>query len=116
MIGPKASYALAASIAFAALLKFLKWLIPFLFERLDVERGHLGERLKHVEMELDAYREATMLMIGVVAKLDPENPALRKVAAILRQTSPRSTLELSELVDRLNQLPGTRGGANGTAA
>lgn len=82
-------------------LRFLRWLIEFVFRRVDVNRSHLGERLRHVEQELDAYREATMLMIAVVAKLDPENPALARVALILRTIAPRATLDLNELERRL---------------
>jgi hypothetical protein len=52
-----------------------------------------------------------MLMIGVVAKLDPENPALERVAKILRSTVPRAALDLDELVRRLEEIPG-RGGSN----
>jgi hypothetical protein len=83
--------------------RFLRWLIEFVFRRLDINRSHLGERLRHVEQELDAYREATMLMIGVVAKLDPENPALARVALILRTLAPRATLDLDELERRLTE-------------
>lgn len=83
--------------------RFLRWLIEFVFKRLDVNRSHIGERLRYVEQELDAYREATMLMIGVVARLSPENPALLKVARILRTTAPRATLELDELERRLRE-------------
>lgn len=82
--------------------KFIRWLIEFVFSRLDVSRSHLGQRLRHVEQELDAYREATMLMIGVVAKLDPDNVALMRVAQILSTIAPRATIELDELVARLN--------------
>jgi hypothetical protein len=82
--------------------KFVRWMVEFVFRRLDVSRSHLGQRLRHVEQELDAYREATMLMIGVVAKLDPDNAALIKVARMLRTITPRATLELDELEARLN--------------
>lgn len=87
--------------------KFIRWLIEFVFSRLDVSRSHLGQRLRHVEQELDAYREATMLMIGVVAKLDPENAALERVAQILRSIVPRASLDLDELARRLNDIPGS---------
>lgn len=100
------SRAMAAAIGLGVALKFFKWLIEFAFRRMDVSRSQLGERLRHVEQELDAYREATMLMIGVVARLDANNPALLKVAQILRTTTPRATLELNELEARLNDIPG----------
>lgn len=96
--------ALALGLGFA--LRFLKWLIEFVFQRLDVSRSQIGLRLKYVENELDAYREATMLMIGVVAKLDPENPALLKVAQILKSIAPRATLDLDEIARRLSEMPG----------
>jgi hypothetical protein len=83
--------------------KFIKWAVEFTFSRLDVNRTHLGQRLRHVEQELDAYREATMLMIGVVAKLDPKNPVLERVVRILRTMPPRVTIELDELEARLNR-------------
>jgi hypothetical protein len=88
------------------LLRFLRWLIEFAFQRFDINRSQLGLRLKYVENELDAYREATMLLLGVVAKLDAENPALLKVAHILRSIAPRATLDLDELARRLNDMPG----------
>lgn len=83
--------------------RFLRWLIEFVFKRLDVNRGHLADRLRHVEQELDAYREATMLMIGVVAKLDADNPALMRVARLLSTIAPRATIELNELERRLRE-------------
>lgn len=88
-------------IAVWSVFKFIRWLVEFVFKRLDVSRGHLGQRLKHVEAELDAYREATMLMMSVVAKLDPENIALKRVARMLRTIAPRATMELDELEARL---------------
>jgi hypothetical protein len=99
------SRAVALAFGVGFVLRFLKWLVEFTFSRLDVSRSQLGLRLRHVEQELDAYREATMLMIAVVAKLDPENVALAKVAHILRSITPRVTIELDELVDRLKDIP-----------
>lgn len=87
-----------------AVFKFIRWLVEFVFKRLDVSRGHLGQRLKHVEAELDAYREATMLMMSVLARLDPENSALKRVARMLRTIAPRSTMELDELETRLKEV------------
>lgn len=102
------SRAIAAAVGLGVIFRFVRWLVEFVFKRLDVSRSHLGERLKHVEVELDAYREATMLMIGVVAKIDPDNAALERVAQILRTTAPRTKLDLDELVERLAELPGTK--------
>lgn len=91
--------------------RFLRFLIEFIFRRLDVNHGRLAERLRHVEYELDAYREATMLMIGVVAEKDPDNPALLRVARLLSKITPHATLELDELEARL-RATGPRGGNN----
>lgn len=102
--------ALAISIVFAAVLRFVKWLIMFVCERLDVGRDALAKRLKHVEQELDDYRELALVMISVVAKIDPVNPALSLAAERLSRRAPRATLELTELLDRLNAIPGTEGG------
>jgi hypothetical protein len=48
--------------------------------------------------------------MDVVAKLDPENPALERVGRLLRQTVPRATIELDELEARLRELGPNGGG------
>lgn len=102
------------SIAIAMLglgaLRFVKWLTVLAFQRIDVGDKRLAQRLKHVEEELGAYREVALLMIGVVANIEPGNPALATAASILRNIPPRPTLNLEELVDRLAAMPGTKGG------
>lgn len=107
LAGDRGERWLAGAIMVAAAFRFLKWLVPFVFERLDVGRGELGKRLKHVELELDDYRELAMLLISVVAKLDATNPALTLAAERLRKRAPRASLELSELIDQLNAIPGS---------
>lgn len=102
-VAAAAGTGIGGGIGAIAAFKFIRWLIEFVFQRLDVNRSHLGARLRHVEQELDAYREATMLMISVVAKIDPDNSALERVARILRMTVPRATLELNELEARLRE-------------
>jgi hypothetical protein len=97
---------IAIAVAFGATLRFLKWLLPFVVDRLDVGRGELAKRLKHVELELDDYRELAMLLISVVAKIDATNPALTLAAERLRKRAPQATLELAELIDQLNAIPG----------
>jgi hypothetical protein len=99
---------LALSIALFAVLRFLRWFLPFFFERLDNGRDALAARLKHVEIELDAYREVAMLMIGVVGKIDPDNPALVHAMSLLRKRPPASTLDVEEISRRLNTIPGTK--------
>lgn len=112
--GSRGPLALALAIAFAAALRFLKWLVPFVCQRLDqradrleareqaVERRMVA-RLEHVELELELYREALMLLFNRMAEKDPADPVLRDVARILRQAVP---LDLSEpdqdLIDKLD--------------
>jgi hypothetical protein len=105
-IGPKASYALAASIAFASALRFLKWLVPFLFERFDVAEGRLGKRLQHVERELASTRKALFLMLNRMAERYPTDPVLGQVAKILGEAWPvdRETRPAEqELIHKLDQ-------------
>lgn len=100
--------ALALAIAFASLLRFSKWMLEFASRRYDVNRSALGERVKHLERELDAYREVAMLMIGVVAKVAPHSEALGAAARILRTIPPRAKLELDEILAGLGKMEGTR--------
>jgi hypothetical protein len=105
-VSVSAAKAVGTGVGLLAVLRFVRWLIEFAFRRFDVSHSQLGARLKHVEQELDAYREATMLMIGVVAKLDPGNAALLRVSHILRSIAPRATVDLDELARRLSEIPG----------
>lgn len=109
LAGSVGGRALAVAIMFVAAFKFLRWLVEFVFARVDVSRSDLGKRLKHVELELDAYREATFLLLGAIAKLAPENPVLATASQILRKIPPRATLDIDELFKRLAEMPGTQG-------
>lgn len=100
----------AIAIGALGVLRFIKWLTVLVFQRIDVGDKRLALRLKHVEEELGAYREVALLMIGVVANIEPDNPALATAASILRNIPPRPTLNLEELVERLAAMPGTKKG------
>jgi hypothetical protein len=102
----KGSALFASAIAFVGLLRFCKFLIEFVAKRIDIGSTILGQRLRRLEIELDSYREVAMLMIGVVAKIDPDNPALLTAATRLRQHAPAASMDLDELERRLNDLPG----------
>jgi hypothetical protein len=91
LAGSLGGRALAVAIVFVAAFKFLRWLAEFVFARVDVNRSALGKRLMHVEIELDAYREATFLLLGAIAKLAPDNPVLATASQILRKIPPRQT-------------------------
>lgn len=104
-IAASAGTGVGGGIAAWSAFKFLRWLLEFIFTRLDIRRSQLGQRLGHVEQELDAYREATMLLLGVVARLDANNPALLRVAALIRSTAPRATLDVDEIIDQLKAMP-----------
>jgi hypothetical protein len=99
-----------------AVLRFLKWLITFVTERLDVGRVELVKRLRHVEQELGATREVMMLLLGELAKTDASNPALRHAAQLLRSVPPISTMDNDELVNRLHDIPGTKRGRDDAVA
>lgn len=101
---------IAIAMLGVAVLRFIKWLTVLAFQRIDVGDKRLALRLKHVEEELGAYREVALLMIGVVANIEPGNPALTTAASILRNIPPRPTLTVDELVERLAAVPGTKKG------
>lgn len=107
--------AVALAIAFAASLRFLKWLVPFICQRLDERADRIDEReqaverrmvkrLEHVELELSKYREALMLLFNRMAEKDPADPVLRTVARILHEAVP---LDLGEpdqdLIEKLDK-------------
>lgn len=117
---------LAGALVFVGGLRFARWAIEFVAERLDSRADRLTERedaverrfnlrLKHVEQELDRYREATMLLVNAFAEIEPGNPVLSEVAKILRRSVPVAppSAELDGLMDRLSAAPGTnKGGSN----
>lgn len=90
-----------------AVLGFLRWLIPFVFARLDVGAAALGRRLRHVEDELDRHREALMLLINETALKDPTNKVLQEVARILSARPTRASMELDEIVAGLGAIGAT---------
>lgn len=94
--GPSVGGGLAAWAGF----KFVRWLVEFIFARLDIRRSQLGQRLRHVELELDNFREAVFILMNALAAKDPTNKALQEAAERLRKT-PRATLELDDLEARL---------------
>lgn len=118
------SRTIAAAIALVGLLRFLRWLVPFLCERLDRRSERLGlretaiehkmnQRLKHVEQELARWRTATMCLFNALAKKDPTNPALGIFAQIINEAIPINTTleEFEAQIAALADLPGTfRGG------
>lgn len=114
---------LGVAIAFVGGLKFIQWGAVFAADRWDsqavrvtareaaVER-RFNQRLKHVELELDRYRLATMKLLGAFAELDPSSPVLTDVAKILRREIPIVAPDpvLDGLIDRLADVPGTQRG------
>lgn len=103
-------------------LRFLRWAIEFVCKRLDLRSARMDEReaalerkfndrLRHVEDELELYREALMFLVNAVADKDPANPALREVTQILRQVyrpPERAADDLDHLINKLDGEPGTR--------
>lgn len=95
---------------------FLRWLIPFVCQRLDVRNARLerrekdvehrmNKRLEFVELELELYRGATMKLVNRMAEKLPADPVLQEVARMLRIT-PRPTMALDELAEKLATIPG----------
>lgn len=112
--------ALALALGFTATLRFAKWLVPFICQRLDVRNvrleakeraadSRMNKRILHLEMELDCFREATMKLLNVVAEIAPGHRALADVARMIRKTPPIAGVELDELTARLNGIPATGG-------
>lgn len=90
---------IAVAVAFLGGLKFVKWAVEFGCSRLDARAAavlarelavekRFNQRLKHVEIELALYREATMRLVTAFAEFDPTNSVLSDVAKILRRASP----------------------------
>lgn len=114
-------YAVAVAIGGAGVLRFVRWLIEFIARRLDIRADRIDareeaierrmiKRLEHVERELEATREALMLMINRMAEKDPADPVLRDVARILRNAIPivERRDDLEGLIEQLGAVPGTR--------
>lgn len=116
-----AGQGIGGGIGVWAFLRFIRWAIEFIAgrldrrsDRLDVREQAIEERfnarLRHVEQELDRYRQATMLLVNALAERDPQNQALRDVGRILRSAVPvvRDDGQDADLMSKLDQIPGTR--------
>lgn len=116
-----AGQGIGGGIGLWAILRFVRWVAEFVAKRLDLRTDRLEEReqalesrfnarLKHVEEELDRYREATMLLVNALAERDPQNQALRDVGRILRTAMPvdRESALDGDLIAQLEKIPGTR--------
>jgi hypothetical protein len=85
---------LGGGIGLWAALRFIRWAFEFAFGRMDLRADRMDarekalekrydQRLQHVEDELQRTREALMLLLNDVAKNNPANPVLRRVAELL---------------------------------
>jgi hypothetical protein len=94
-------------------LRFVRWMIEFVAKRLDIRAARMdareaeieakfNARLRHVEQELEQYRDAFTLLLNALAEMDPANPALREVSKILRRAYPPagSTAVFDDLLDQ----------------
>ena len=102
-----------------ALIRFVRWAIEFAWGRSDmrIERvdkrerdmeARINARLTIVEAELGIYREATMVLVEALSKRDPSNPALLRVAHLLRSAillPVTSSPEFEELIETLKGVP-----------
>lgn len=79
--------------------RFVRWLVEFIWKRMDVRNARLDAkekaleerydaRLDHVERELTSTRRAMMLLLNDVARRDPANPVLQRVADLLHPVFP----------------------------
>lgn len=95
-------------------LRFVRWMVEFVAKRLDIRAARIDEReraletkfndrLRHVERELEQYREALTFLLNAVAEKDPANPALREVSKILRRAWPARPQDSEELNDLIRQ-------------
>lgn len=86
-----------------------RWLFDFIVGRLDRRQQRLDHslenRLKHLEREVEIYRETTMLLLTALAEKDPANPALRDAAQLMRKSFPIAPPDpdLSGLMARADQ-------------
>jgi hypothetical protein len=122
---------LGGGIGLWATLKFVRWAFEFGFKRIDLRADRMDarekalelrydQRLQHVEKELHQTRQALMLLLNDVAKNNPANPVLQKVAELLGtgdrnldspfiQPPPMTPDDgCSALLDKLRVVPGSR--------
>ena len=102
-----------------ALIRFVRWAIEFAWGRSDLRmervdkrerdmEARINIRLAIVESELGVYREATMVLVEALSKRDPSNPALLRVAHLLRSAillPNTNNPEFDELIDKLKSVP-----------
>lgn len=100
-----------------------RWAVEFMTGRLDKRASALEDRerllerrfdarLRHLEKELEQYREATMVLVNALAERDPANPALKEVAQILRRAVPREPElpeDIADYIDRIDTADRNRG-------
>lgn len=102
-----------------AFIRFVRWSVEFVWGRLDMRtnrvearerdlEARINARLNIVETELGIYREATMVLVEALSKRDPANPALLRVAHLLRSAillpaDPDPRVE--EILDQLRDVP-----------
>lgn len=98
-------------------LKFVQWLCEFVarrqneradrLEKQDAElKARFDTRLRHVEGELDRYRQATMKLVTRMGTVLPHDPVLNEVANILRGTfKPADGEPDADLLEQLGKLP-----------
>jgi hypothetical protein len=109
-----------------AAFRFIRWGVEFIFSRTDIRATRMdvrekalelrfNERLRHVERELELYRDALMFLVNHVAERDPANPALQHVSRMLRGAWPvhnpvtnKSGDDCSDVIDKLNKVPGVK--------
>lgn len=98
-IAAQAGPGIGAGIGAWGGFRFIRWAVEFIAARIDTRSARLDERerdlerrfnarLRHVEVELERYREATMRLVNALAERDPSNPVLSEVSKILRRTMP----------------------------
>lgn len=74
--------------------RFARWLIEFVFRRMDVRNARFtakeqaletryDQRLRHLEEELARTQKAMTLLLNDVARRDSANPILQRVAELL---------------------------------
>lgn len=119
-IAISAGQGIGSGVGVWAVLRFIRWAVEFIAKRMDLRSARLDQRerdleerfnarLRHVEQELDRYRRATMRLVNRMADQLPKDPVLAEVAEILRAAVPLPSSELGgDLMDRLNDIPGTR--------
>jgi hypothetical protein len=82
-----------------ACFRFVRWLVEFIFKRLDIRSARMDareqalearydNRLSHLETELSRTQRAMTLLLNDTARRDPSNPVLQRVAELLHPVIP----------------------------